>query len=1146
MGPSFEMLAQLPSRKDNKFLPPLPSYEQDFVPRCSSELHMPYTEFVGDLNKSSSDSRDYRLIRLPNGLVAMVVHSPDESKACAAMDVNVGSLADPPEFQGLAHFCEHLLFMGTEKYPKENDYNEYLSAHGGYANAYTDLEDTCYYFELTYDALEGALDRFSQFFIDPLFTADCTDREVRAVDSEHKKNIQSDMWRQYQLEKELSSPHHPFSMFATGNYDTLAGAARRLGVDLRSRLLDFHDKYYSADIMRLVVVGRDSLDQLVEWVVDKFSHIKSKGPTKPLFGGHPLTSNEMGKLIRLKSVRQERSLDLTFALPDVKPYYRSKPTNYLGSLLGHEGRGSVLACLKKRGWATGIVAGRSPTSAEGFDMFKITVNLTESGLVHYEDVVRAVFAYIQLLLTRGPQQWYQEELQRIGEIEYRFKERTDAVGLASMLANTMQNRYLPPDHLLSDGMLLTGSDAELLSWVQGFLVADNVRILLVSRDTDGVFDRTEKHYGIEYRLDAIPSELMRDMQHPPSFAELFLPPPNEFIPDDLSVKNTRRDAEPEVAPTLLRRTDSLELWFKQDDRFFLPRGDVRIQIETPAAYESALSSVLTNIFLQMLKNTLTELTYDAEVAGLWFEIRDNVEGIHVHATGFNDKLLRLLRIVMETLRGYKVEQAQFDVYKREVKKRLDNARHMEPYSHTHTSTNFLNQSVMWRYTDKLAEFGLVKRERLQQFIGTLFEQSRVLMLVTGNFEETDALAAGEMTLAALDSRPLPEYARRVPRALLHRAGRFVRQAQVPDVENVNSCLDVSIYAGRTADVRERVLLNLTSLVMQEPFFDQLRTKEQLGYITYSTDRKYNGGDMALRLVVQSEVSPAFVALRIARFVNGFHKRLTQMTEEKFESYVNSLRVMLEEKLKNLMEESGLLWQHVASGYYEFDKIARDLATLGELRKADLVAFWNRYCNPATAAEGYTSLVIAMWAAKLTLPSDDHLAQLPDVAIALHGSLEHDGVRSLSLEDVAAFVRTLNGAAAADDDTALEQLIALVLASAEDPEAESMTRAIAKLRKPASYVRTALEMVGEWTGDNSDCESSVRATNGEETSGNSDCESNEKIANDALFSNGDCLRNIGAVKTPYGTWMFRDEALYRATLRQSGAPVPMRALIPKFP
>ncbi|KAJ2748285.1 metalloprotease, partial [Coemansia nantahalensis] len=253
MSPVFETLEQLPLCTDAQLLPPVASFTAGFEARTTAVSGLPYTEFVGDLNKSPSDEREYRLIRLPNGLVAMVVHGGDESMACASICVNIGSLADPPELQGLAHFCEHLLFLGTKKYPKENEYNEYLSAHGGYSNAYTDLENTCYYFEATYDALEGALDRFSQFFIDPLFTGDCTEREVQAVDSEHKKNIQSDMWRQYQLEKELSSPAHPFSMFATGNYDTLMGAAQRMGVDLRQRLLDFHAAYYSSDIMRLVI-----------------------------------------------------------------------------------------------------------------------------------------------------------------------------------------------------------------------------------------------------------------------------------------------------------------------------------------------------------------------------------------------------------------------------------------------------------------------------------------------------------------------------------------------------------------------------------------------------------------------------------------------------------------------------------------------------------------------------------------------------------------------------------------------------------------------------------------------------------------------------------------------------------------------------
>ncbi|KAJ2148944.1 metalloprotease, partial [Coemansia sp. RSA 353] len=111
MSPVFETLPSLPTRSGTQCLPPVASFETNFESRTSVDSHTAYTEFVGELDKSPSDTRAYRLIRLSNGLVAMVVHDKEESKACAALDVNVGSLADPQELQGLAHFCEHLLFM---------------------------------------------------------------------------------------------------------------------------------------------------------------------------------------------------------------------------------------------------------------------------------------------------------------------------------------------------------------------------------------------------------------------------------------------------------------------------------------------------------------------------------------------------------------------------------------------------------------------------------------------------------------------------------------------------------------------------------------------------------------------------------------------------------------------------------------------------------------------------------------------------------------------------------------------------------------------------------------------------------------------------------------------------------------------------
>eukprot|EP00775_Hariotina_reticulata_P005549 gene5549-5785_t len=110
--------------------------------------------------RPSCDKLGYRVVTLPNQLRVLLVSDPDTDKAAAALNVRVGSMCDPVELPGLAHFCEHMLFYSSEKYPVEDEYSRFISDHGGHTNAYTAAEDTNYQFDINWDALPEALDRF--------------------------------------------------------------------------------------------------------------------------------------------------------------------------------------------------------------------------------------------------------------------------------------------------------------------------------------------------------------------------------------------------------------------------------------------------------------------------------------------------------------------------------------------------------------------------------------------------------------------------------------------------------------------------------------------------------------------------------------------------------------------------------------------------------------------------------------------------------------------------------------------------------------------------------------------------------------------------------------------------------------------------
>ncbi|KAM4730097.1 insulin-degrading enzyme isoform 1-T1 [Anableps anableps] len=890
---------------------------------------------VTDIIRSPEDRRDYRGLEFSNGLKAMLISDPTTDKSSAALDVHIGSLSDPGNISGLAHFCEHMLFLGTEKYPKENEYSQFLSEHAGSSNAFTSGEHTNYYFDVSHEHLQGALDRFAQFFLCPLFDESCKDREVNAVDSEHEKNLMNDAWRLFQLEKATGNSNHPFSKFGTGNKLTLETRPSREGIDIRQELLTFHSTYYSANLMGLCVLGRETLDELTSMVENLFGEVENKNVPVPEFPEHPFQEEHLKQFYKVVPIKDIRNLYVTFPIPDLQRYYKSNPGHYLGHLIGHEGPGSLLSELKSKGWVNTLVGGQKE-GAKGFMFFIINVDLTEEGLLHVEDIIFHMFQYIQKLRTEGPQEWVFEECKDLSRVAFRFKDKERPRGYTSKVAGLLH--YYPLEEVLAAEYLLEDFRPDLIEMVLDKLRPENVRVAVVSKSFEGQTDRTEEWYGTQYKQEAISEESIKKWANADLNGKFKLPMRNEFIPTNFEIYPLEKDS-PSV-PTLIKDTAMSKVWFKQDDKFFLPKACLNFEFFSPFAYVDPLHCNMAYLYLELLKDSLNEYAYAAELAGLNYDLQNTVYGMYLSVKGYNDKQHILLKKIIEKMATFEIDEKRFDIIKEAYMRSLNNFRAEQPHQHAMYYLRLLMTEVAWTKDELREALDDVTLPRLKAFIPQLLSRLHIEALLHGNITKESALGMMQMVEDTLiehaHTKPL------LPSQLIR-----YREVQVPDGgwyvyqqrnEVHNNCGIEIYYQTDMQSTNDNMLLELFCQIISEPCFNTLRTKEQLGYIVFSGPRRANGVQ-GLRFIIQSEKAPHYLESRVEAFLCTMEKAMEEMSEEAFQKHIQALAIRRLDKPKKLSAECAKYWGEIISQQYNFDRDNVEVAHLKTLTKENIMHFY---------------------------------------------------------------------------------------------------------------------------------------------------------------------------------------------------------------
>ncbi|PWA98416.1 insulinase (Peptidase family M16) family protein [Artemisia annua] len=955
--------------------------------------------------KSPNDRRLYRYIQLPNGLCALLVHDPDiyadgppksvatnseddddeddeedededdddddmdededeedddekknaaqTKKAAAAMCVGMGSFRDPLEAQGLAHFLEHMLFMGSAEFPDENEYDSYLSKHGGSSNAYTEVEHTCYHFEVKPEFLEGALRRFSQFFVSPLVKTEAMDREVLAVDSEFNQALQSDLCRLQQLQCHTAAPGHAFNQFFWGNKKSLVDAMEK-GINLRDQIFKLYNDFYHGGSMKLVIIGGESLDVLESWVQELFSKVKaSNEPKVEVKPGLPVWS--AGKMYRLEAVKDVNMLELAWTLPCLRKDYTKKAEDYLSHLIGHEGRGSLLFFLKAKGWATSISAGVGDDGMQRSSVayvFDMCIHLTDSGLDKINEIIGFVYQYIKLLRQVPPQEWIYRELQDVANMDFTFAEEQPQDEYAADISANML--IYPPEHTIYGDYAYKVWDEEMIKHLLTFFTPDNMRTDILSKSFNKSQDvQCEPWFGSHYIEENISPSLLELWRDPPEIdASLHLPIKNEFIPQDFSVRanSVSCDSTGASPPKCILDEPLMKLWYKLDTTFKFPRANTYFRITLNGAYRGLKNVLLTELYMNLLKDKLNDIVYQASVAKLETSISLASDKLELKVYGFNDKLPVLLSKVLETAKSFSPTDDRFAVIKEDMERNLRNAN-MKPLNHaSYLRLQVLFQSF-WDFDEKLGLLNDLSLADLKAFIPELFSQLYIEGICHGNLLEEEAKNVSNIFKKYFSVPPVPPNMRHKESILcLPLSADLVRDVPVKNKLDTNSVVELYYQIEPEVDAnlaKSKALIDLLDEIIEEPFFNQLRTKEQLGYVVDCSPRvTYRILGLCFR-VQSSEYSPVYLQGRIDKFINEMDGLLSEVDDESFQNFKSGLIAKLLEKDPSLAYETNRYWGQIVDQRYMFDLSAKEAEAVKSLEKTDVSDWYNTYLRKSS-------------------------------------------------------------------------------------------------------------------------------------------------------------------------------------------------------
>lgn len=916
-------------------------------------LHLPCPE------KSPSDKKEYRALQLDNGLKVLLISDTtdgdDDSKiAAASLSVAVGSFHEPITCGGLAHFCEHMVFMGSEKYPDENGFDSFISAAAGGCNAYTDAERTVYLFEVAPAKFKEALDMWAQFFIAPLMKEDAVERELTAVHSEFEMAKIDDSIRRFQIVCEaVMKKGHPMAGFLWGNRTSLKDEQEAKGITAYSQLHDWYPVNYSSKFMQLSIQSPHSLDDLESWVPDIFMPIPSRNLEAPAgqpdyAAGSAYSGINMSKLIKYVPIKDKDELLLNFSVKSTFFNYKSKSISTIVYLFGDEGKGSILSLLKKKDLAYDLCAsndGYGEAMNQYHNGLEIEIRLTEKGMASWSEIVEIFFGYVKTVKRRTPEarrlSW--EEQKRISELGWMSK--SDSHSQANVVRASENMIRYPSHHWLSGGALRFEYDDDECVQILNEIVPDRCIVTLSSKKFEAEADKLEKYFGGQYCITDLDSEMVQSWKDTIPDSSLAPPGPNNFIADNVELKTS----EPSRELKFIQKIDSGdhgECWFKADKVFDLPKGVIKLHMSSNITKESAKTAALASYFGFIFPITIAESIYAATMAGLSFDFKAVIDGFTLKVSGHNDKLFYLVKCILSEWEKFNLSDDMFEATKMQFSSDYKN-KLLRPDSYGADLREQISYIENFSNIERRNALEKITKEDVLAFSKTVMKNCYLIMHVEGNFTQEEVAKEYSSMMQTYS----PNGQRYINRSVTKLSESCVLKRQNLNPQDVNSVFAWHWQVGPLS-IPGLAKLDLLVNIMSEPCFDFLRTKKTLGYSVFPSVRNQSG-NYGLSITVKSQknkFSIEEVKSTVDEFLIHFKEHLDLMTDEQFDQQKSGFVTQKTANFTSIASIFNYNNNEIINEEYIFDRRFKAADSIKPLGKEDITNLYKEVvlCNKCCA------------------------------------------------------------------------------------------------------------------------------------------------------------------------------------------------------